>query len=400
MGQKKKLNLFTASYPYGFGESFLNNELPELTKVFNVEIFPYSDREFIQSSFDPEISVRYIANKETDYKLSFSDYLTVFSVFISEFLNIKQRWFLISKPKRFLSILKKGLKLSKWLDEQKLDRADAYYSFWMDEWALALAFLKRSNKIDQFVFRVNGYDIHDDRHEGNYLPFRRFIYSQTSAVIPLSKTSRDHIRELKIFPNKVQHNYFGTKDFGSLNTRNDGNLVFFTCSNAIPLKRLEKIAKVLIEMNCNLKWVHHGDGPTIENVNNLLITEGSKIEFKHSKKVEDYREVLELQKSIAPDLFINLSTTEGLPVTIMEAMSFGIPILANDVGSCKEFINNTTGILVESDASPKEIAAKALDLINGMTPEKREAIRKFWSENFSAEKNYSKFAQDLQTLFK
>ena len=42
------------------------------------------------------------------------------------------------------------------------------------------------------------------------------------------------------------------------------------------------------------------------------------------------------------DLFINTSSSEGVPVSIMEALSVGIPIIATDVGGTKEIVTKTT----------------------------------------------------------
>ena len=39
---KKKLFLFTVDFPFGFGEGFLENELPFLEKEFDVIIIPVS----------------------------------------------------------------------------------------------------------------------------------------------------------------------------------------------------------------------------------------------------------------------------------------------------------------------------------------------------------------------
>ena len=49
------------------------------------------------------------------------------------------------------------------------------------------------------------------------------------------------------------------------------------------------------------------------------------------------------------DYFINLSDSEGIPVSIMEAMSVGIPIIARDVGGNREIVTNNNGCLLEGD---------------------------------------------------
>jgi len=51
-------------------------------------------------------------------------------------------------------------------------------------------------------------------------------------------------------------------------------------------------------------------------------------------------------------LFINTSSSEGIPVSMMEAQSFGIPILAMDVGGVREIVGPQTGRLLQQDDPP------------------------------------------------
>lgn len=127
---------------------------------------------------------------------------------------------------------------------------------------------------------------------------------------------------------------------------------------------------------------------------------GEKVTFILSEKVENYYEVIERQKRLAPAVFMNLSSTEGLPITIMEALSLGVPILVNEVGSCAEFVNADTGILVAPDEDPELIAKKMVKFMRSNDkPFDRVKIRDFWKDNFSAEYNYQKFAIELKILF-
>lgn len=397
-----KLRLFTANYPYGFGESFINNELPYLAKAFDSTIiYPYKEVGTIQTAFKNEGEIKMVNDKEAQVTLNLSDKILVLVILMAEITKAKQRFFILKKLRRFYALAKNGVKLSKWLEQDGLNPNDAYYSFWMNEWALALAILKKKGKIKNFAFRVNGYDIHDERNDGNYLPFRRFIYKYTAKVYPLSKTSRDYIKSLNVYPEKIEAQYFGTKDFGEAARREDDRYHIFSCSSAIPLKRIEKMAEIVSLLKFPVKWVHHGGGPTIEKVKEIMNKAPDHIEFVNTQKLEDYHAVLEMERQLRPDLFMNLSTSEGLPVAVMEAMSFGTPILVNDVGSCKEFINDITGILVGPDAAPSTIAREITRLYESNKSETdRDAIRKFWYENFSAEENYSKFAGTLKQLFK
>ena len=84
------------------------------------------------------------------------------------------------------------------------------------------------------------------------------------------------------------------------------------------------------------------------------------------------------------DIFLNVSTSEGLPVSIMEAMSFGIPCIATDVGGTKEIVDHTiNGVLLHEDSSPERIKDAILSIAN-MTEDMygllREHARKKWEK--------------------
>jgi glycosyltransferase involved in cell wall biosynthesis len=64
----------------------------------------------------------------------------------------------------------------------------------------------------------------------------------------------------------------------------------------------------------------------------------------------------------AADIFVNASLDEGLPLTIIEAMSAGLPIVAAPVGGIPEVItHNKTGLLLRSDRS--DLTEKLAQLI-------------------------------------
>lgn len=395
-----KLHLFTSTYPYGFGESFINNELPYLLEEFEeVVIYPVNCSGEVQSSFDPSILVDFDKGRE-NYKLSIGDKFYLLKVLLKEFSHTAKRGFFLKRFRLFYATLKKGLQLAHWLKQKELQKEDVFYSFWMNEWALALALLKDRWNGPNFVFRVNGRDIHDERHEGNYLPFRWFIYSKVDRVIAVSKTARDYIRNLNVFPEKIHHSYFGTKDLGPSPEIKKEKFIVFSCSTALPLKRVPKIAQSLVLLDFPVKWAHHGDGVGMEEVKSVMDQAPEHIEFKNTVRLSDYYKVLEMERNLCPDLFINLSSTEGLPVTVMEALSFGTPVLLNDVGSCKELVTEKTGVLVSKDASPEEVAEEIKKLrASGIAESGRNDIRNFWIENFSAERNYSYFAKQLKNGF-
>ncbi len=395
----RRLNVYTAGYPFGNKESYLNNEIDVLSEISqNINLIPYSRNGEIQPAYNGLAKIHpeeVMLNKQ----ISFYEFVFLIRILAIEFRHIPQKLFFLRKIRRHYVVVKSGLLLSKWLQRQKLHESAIHYSYWMNEWALALAILKKKGEIESFMFRVNGYDIWDNRHEGGYLPFRYFIYSQTQNVFALSREATSYLKSLNFFPDKIQLAYFGTKDHGLKPCLVKEKFTVLTCSDAIPLKRLDKIAHVLILLNIEVKWIHHGEGETIAKVKSLLQAHSNKVEFVQSFKKDDYYEVIEFMKLSDPDLFINLSSTEGLPVSLLEALSLGIPILANRVGGCEELFDYEVGLLVEKDESVKGIAEKIMAFYNQEIFVLSAAeIKEYWRDNFSADVNYLELAKKLNFI--
>lgn len=98
-----------------------------------------------------------------------------------------------------------------------------------------------------------------------------------------------------------------------------------------------------IKVNNNIKLKLIGDGELRKEVQEYVNELGLKdnIEFKGIK--EDIP--LEMNSS---DVFILSSDWEGLPISILEAMSCGLPIISTDAGGVKDIVNNNyNGIIVD-----------------------------------------------------
>ena len=90
------------------------------------------------------------------------------------------------------------------------------------------------------------------------------------------------------------------------------------------------------------------------------------------------------------DLFINVSETEGIPVSIMEAMSYGIPALATDVGGTGELVKKDTGFLVAYGTDP-EVLYNKIKEYQSSSIERQQLLRhnayEYWNKWFNAKNN-------------
>jgi len=150
--------------------------------------------------------------------------------------------------------------------------------------------------------------------------------------------------------------------------------------------------------NQKITWVHFGDGPKLAEVKALALEIlSSNITFEFKGRVTN-KEVLTWYTENNPSLFINVSTTEGIPVSIMEAMSFGIPVIATDVGGCSEIVNNENGMLLPKNPEISLISNIILKFLNLSDETKIKLNRDViisWSNNFESEKNYPAFIRNI-----
>ncbi|MFK2826905.1 glycosyltransferase family 4 protein [Bacillus sp. B190/17] len=126
-----------------------------------------------------------------------------------------------------------------------------------------------------------------------------------------------------------------------------------------------------------------GDGPLREaveaHVNQLGLSD--RIRFLGDR--HNIEEILSQSQ-----IFILLSKWEGLPLSILEAMRSGLPIVASDVGGVKETIKPSyNGFLIPRD-NEKELINKLTFLINDpfIRKEMGDASRKLYLEKFTFER--------------
>lgn len=94
------------------------------------------------------------------------------------------------------------------------------------------------------------------------------------------------------------------------------------------------------------------------------------------------------------DLFVNMSLSEGIPVSIMEAISFGIPIIATNVGGNAEIVNDETGVLIPVNIDQAAFNETVSDIMNKMDILKISTILCYQNE-FNADKNYHCFYNQI-----
>lgn len=280
------------------------------------------------------------------------------------------------------------------------------YSFWNDYRAIACALLKKKHPEYAAISRSHGGDVFFELHAGNYLPLKHFMLGQLNFLFTIADFSRDYlIKKLKDTSGKII-----TKKLGVVNkypfekNPNIGILKVVSCSQIDHNKRLNLIIGGIKRLGgIQVEWYHIGEDELDGQLMNLAAQElgpaGIHYEFLGMMPNE---KVFEFYHQSKPDLFINASKSEGLPVSVMEAMSFGIPVIATEVGGTPEIVKDGyNGFLLYQDPTAEEIAEAIKKYYFLSREEKlkmRENAYKTWDGDYNAEKNSIGFIGFINSL--
>ena len=124
--------------------------------------------------------------------------------------------------------------------------------------------------------------------------------------------------------------------------------------------------KIVIGRCPHVKALLIGDGQDRSRLERYCLENGltDHVVFTgYRENVADYYQIL--------DLLVLPSLSEGLPNTVLEAMSFGVPVVATGVGGLPEIIEGENGVMVPA-GDPQVLATQIIDLLQNDT--RRAAI--------------------------
>lgn len=265
------------------------------------------------------------------------------------------------------------------------------YSWWFMSGAYAISNLKQKDKKFKAISRAHRYDLYKD---SGPQPFKTKILKNIDKVLSCSKQGSKYLKNnYSAFKNKIGYSYLGTlnEDF---NYTEKKNYTIVSCSYIRPVKRIELIIDVLskFKKDSNLNWIHIGSGEDLSKYKSLA-SKRLEIDFKFVGHLSNDA-VLDFFRTKDVKCFINLSASEGLPVSMMEVQSFGIPIIGTDVGGVNEIVNENTGVLVSANPEIEEVYSAINKIV--FAPKEtyikyQHNARSHWNINFNAKNNYNDF---------
>lgn len=412
---KRLLILFANGFPYNISEPFLESEYPLYREYFDKVLISTGctrgekpTRQLDENFF--EVLEDYTLNQDLRSVLASIPYLLTDFKYYKELFHLLKAGKLI--PGRFYEITVTALcgnhrayRVKKWLKEHPGYDQIVLYSYWMTipaYGALKLKALLNDPRI-RVVSRCHGYDIYSERSKPKYLPFQEDNVRHLDVVAPVSQNGSAYLTAKYDHLSNVHPQYLGVANAAYQNpsaARSPVQIV--SCSRVIPLKRLTRIVDALALLDdIALHWTHIGDGAGLKE---LTVYASEKLSGKQNIRFDfpgtiPNDQVYTLYQTKPFHLFLNVSETEGVPVAIMEAMSFGIPVIATDVGGTSELVTDQkSGYLLERDYPDEMLAERIRDI--SLLPEDdylhmRQAAQQTIREKFHAETNYRHFIEEV-----
>jgi colanic acid/amylovoran biosynthesis glycosyltransferase len=276
------------------------------------------------------------------------------------------------------------------------------YGFWGMGGGLAVPWLRG---VDARVVRLHGYDLYEERSAAGYLPFRPFLLSRVDRVLTVSAHGARYLADR--FPqrrivSKIEVSRLGVPGPASgLRAERGHERVIVSCSAVSDIKRVDLILRAMVELTRRpsaepVRWVHFGDGPGYAALAAAAaeVPEGLTVELRGRTPNE---EVTRYYEDTRVDAFVNASSTEGVPVSIMEAIAHDIPVVATAVGGTPEIVGPAlgTGELVPADVSAAELARLIRAVLEA--PDGAFNPRALWEREFDVRVTGPRAAQLVAT---
>lgn len=415
---KRNLVFITNYFPFGYGEVFIEPEFRYLKDNFEKIIIISQDVDGPRTRPVPD----HIILRRHNPVSGLIDYLKLPLLIIFNSLNIlrlikaefefrnktgerispgKFRWLL----KRIIKALQLKSFIVRALHSENIKENIVFYSYWLKTGAHAISLLKYPGSIK--ISRAHRIDLREEETDQKYLPLLKTCADNLDAIFFISENGKRYLTKKFGYDSpKFRLSYLGVENSfkPGLSGQTD-NFVIVSCSSLVPVKRIDLIINslALIKTGKRIDWLHFGDGTLKDDLVALAgkCLSNTRISYEFMGFYPN-KKLLEFYNTTRVDLFLNTSITEGIPVSIMEAQSAGIPVIATNVGGVSEIVVDGTGYLIAPDIKPEQLAGLISAYINLPQTEiskLRSKAFQNWKANYNAEKNYRKFIECINVIF-
>ncbi len=404
----KTIVLFTNTYPYSKTSeyTFIEPELQILSKYYKIILLPLYKETDVPRKLINNLNNISVEDVEFNKYNEFFNIIKLNSLFIKELGRIKNLKHLKDLTFRYIKMkwIEKFIKTK--LEKDVWSNEYIYYTYWFDFATTALINIKKEFDL-KVITRAHRYDLYEERRNG-YIPFRERDVRKIDKIVTISQQGYNYLKN-KYKIDNILNSYLGIENRNITNPVNSSEKIkFVSCALISPVKRIDLtmkyLSKVSTELNIEIEWHHIGSGKSEKDLKKMSKKFAHKLfDIKFVGYLEN-EEIFRYYMNNSFDYFVTLSASEGLPVSLMEACSVGLPIIATNVGGINEIVQEKkNGFLLSSNPSYEEFKNKVIEAIGykqnkHLYNELRTNSKEIFLQNFEANKNYEKFAEILNGL--
>ena len=251
-------------------------------------------------------------------------------------------------------------------------------------WERAYSKAKISESFDEFQVKNYGFSISLQKK------VRSFSIKKSDIVVTPSKHLKNFILNLG-FKNKIEiinNGVFIPEENTNIFTNDQINITIV--SRLVSHKNIKKIIRAISDLNDPLIYLNIiGDGPELNQLQKISLESNNKdnIIFHGKLNRDDINHIF-----LKSDIYIQASNYEGLPHSLLEAMSYGIPVLCTPVGECKEILGNEDrGYILDLPVSKNNIKSKISEIIGekNIANKKGERGKDFINEKYNLTNSFN-----------
>ena len=251
-------------------------------------------------------------------------------------------------------------------------------------WERAYSKAKISESFDEFQVKNYGFSISLQKK------VRSFSIKKSDIVVTPSKHLKNFILNLG-FKNKIEiinNGVFIPEENTNIFTNDQINITIV--SRLVSHKNIKKIIRAISDLNDPLIYLNIiGDGPELNKLQKISLESNNKdnIIFHGKLNRDDINHIF-----LKSDIYIQASNYEGLPHSLLEAMSYGIPVLCTPVGECKEILGNEDrGYILDLPVSKNNIKSKIIEIIGekNIANKKGERGKDFINEKYNLTNSFN-----------
>ncbi|UCE10214.1 MAG: N-acetyl-alpha-D-glucosaminyl L-malate synthase BshA [Candidatus Thorarchaeota archaeon] len=273
-----------------------------------------------------------------------------------------------------------------------------------------------------YAVTLHGSDVHTLGLDPAYRPVVKHAVENADAVTCVSeflkKKAKEELgieRDIEVIPNFIDIERFShlngirlTVESGCVSLRKTEDLqeikpdemILLHASNFRRVKRvvgLVEIMRIVVDHLPNTRLIIAGDGPTRIEVERKI----EELDLCNNVHLLGIKSNMQ-EIMCSADVFLLNSTLEGMPLTLLEAMSCSLPVVTTPAGGIPELVRPGIDGIVTKGFEQDEFAEAIIDLLENEKLRKEIAAsgRKRVETSFSAEQIVSKYERVLESVRK